>query len=203
MKRISKVFSVIALCALMLFMTACGSGSKEKFKHGTVSGSTYTSDFIGVKATFGSGWTFYTEAQLAQANGVSDMSASSIESAFSKTGTINEMMVLKEDGTSVNIVVQDCTKTGKLKEDTYFTSVGLDMIKTQLESMGAKASLSAGTVTFLGKSARCINASMTMNGVTVYMIQVPIFKDDYIASITFGSVNKSDLPSLVAMFTAA
>lgn len=198
MKKASRIFSLIALCALMFLMTACGG---QKFTHGKISGSSYTSDFLGVKATFGSEWTLYTDGQTAAYNGLSDMSASSIESKFKQSGTIYDMVVARPDGASVNIVIQDTKKTGRLKEDDYFTT-GLELLKIQLESTGAKATLKADTASFLGKSTRCIKVAMTMSGVTIHMIQIPIFKGDYIASITFGSRNESDLPGFLAMFTA-
>lgn len=183
----------------MFLMTACGGG--QKFKHGTISGSSYTSDFLGVKATFGSDWMLYSDSQTAAYNGLSDMTDKSIQSKFDQNGTIYDMVVARSDGASINIVVQDTKKTGKLKEETYFTT-GLDLIKMQLEATGAKVSLKADTATFLGQSTRCIKVSMTLNGVTVHMIQVPIFKGDYVSSITFGSLKESDLPTFMAMFTA-
>lgn len=199
MKKASKLFSLVMLCALMFLMTACGGG--KKFTHGTISGSTYTSDFLGLKATFGSEWDLYSDSRTAAYNGLSDMSASSIETSFKNNGTIYDMVVAKPDGSSMNIVIQDTTKTGSLKESDYFTK-GVDLLKTQLEATGAKATVRADTTTFLGKSTRCIKVQMTMNGVTVHMIQVPIFKGDYIASITVGSLNENDLPSFMATFKA-
>lgn len=198
MKKVSRIFSLIALCALMLLMTACGG---QKFTHGTISGSTYKSDFLGLKATFGSEWDLYSDSRTAAYNGLSDMSASSIETAFKNNGTIYDMVVAKQDGSSINIVIQDTTKTGSLKESDYFTT-GVELLKRQLEATGAKATVGTDSVDFLGKSTRCITVKMSMSGITMYMIQVPIFKGDYIASITFGSLTESDLPGFMEMFTA-
>lgn len=198
MKKVSKLFSLISLCVLMLLMTACGGGG-QKFTHGTISGSSYTSGFLGVKVTFGSDWTLYSDGQTAAYNGLSDMSESSIKSKFEQMGTIYDMLAVKPDGSSINIVVQDTKKTGKLKEDTYFTT-GLELLKQTLEASGAKVSLKEDSVSFIGKPTRCIKAQMTHQGITVHMIQIPVFKGDYIASITFGALKESDLSSYMAMF---
>ena len=201
MKRIGKVLSVIMLCAAMLFLAACGK-EKEKFTHGSVGASSYSNSFLGLSVSLDSDWTITTDSELASLNGLSDMSAANVEASFEKNGTIQEMMAAKEDGTSMNIVVQDTTKTGSLTEDGYFTT-GLELLKTQLEATGAKANVKAADVTFLGTSTRAIDVEMSMSGVTVYMYQVPIFKGDYITSITVGSLTKADLDSLLAMFKAA
>lgn len=198
MKKASRLFSLIALCALMFLMTACGGGG-QTFAHGKISGSSYTSDFLKVKATFSSEWMLYTDSQLAAYNKMSDMSSDSIKSKFKQDGTIYDMVVARSDGASMNVVIQDTTKTGKMEEDMYFTT-GLELLKIQLESTGAKTTLKADSISFLGQNTRCIKVTMSMNGLTMYMIQIPIFKGDYIASITFGSRNEADLPGLVAMF---
>lgn len=201
MKNARRILSIIALCALMFLMTACGGG--QSFPHGKIGGSSYTSEFLGFKAKFGSEWELYSDSQTAQYNKMSDMSESSIKSQFDKVGIVYDMVAAKPDGSSVNICVQDTKKTGKMKEEDYFTT-GLELIKKTLESTsGAKVSLKADSVNFLGKATRCIKVQMSLNGVTVHMIQIPVFKGDYIASITFGSVNESDLPAFLAMFSAA
>lgn len=198
MKKASRIISVILMCALMLLMTACGG---TKFKHGTIGGSTYTSDFLGVKAKFSSEWNLFSDAEMAKYNGITDMSDSSIKSKFKQSGTIYDMMVARSDGASINIVIQDTKVTGKLKEDTYFTT-GLEIVKKQFEAMGANVSLKADTTIFCGKSTRCIKLVMSMSGLTMHMIQIPIFKGDYIGNITFGAFDESDLSGFMAMFSA-
>ena len=186
----------------MLLLAACGSGENATFTHGSVGSSSYSNSFLGLSISFDSDWTMTSDKELASMNGISDMSAANVQTAFDKNSTLQEMMASKADGTSINIVVQDTSKTGKMKEDEYFTS-GLDLIKMQLEATGATVNIKADTVMFLGSSARAINVEMSMSGVTVYMYQIPIFKGNYISSVTVGSLNKADLSSLLAMFKAS
>lgn len=200
MKRISKIFSVIMVCALMILTTACGKDNTS-FTHGTWNGTTYTSKFLGMKATVGSDWVITSDAELATAFGISDMSDSNIQSVLDKLGTITEMMATKPGGSSVNITIQDFNTTGgKMNEDEYFKS-GIELLKQQLS--GYNATAEEGKVVFLGKSTRCINITLPVSGQTVYEVQIPVFKSHYIASITFAATTKADAEQLLGIFTAA
>lgn len=201
MQKVRKVFTVILVCSLMLFTTACKKGDTP-FKHGTVSGSTYTSEFLGIKVQAGSGWTMLSDADLAKSNGISDMSESSIQSVFDKGVYIAEMMMSKKDGVSINFTVQDNDKSLSFSEKEYFTT-GVELIKAQSDAQGFGSDVKKSSVNFLGKSTNCIELSLTMSGTTIHQIQIPIFKSHYTASLTFNSLNKSELQSLVDMVTAA
>lgn len=193
MKKICKLFSIIALCALMLLMTACGG---KKFTHGTISGTTYTSKFLGLKASFDSDSIILTDEQLASAFGIPDMSSANIQKVFDKTGAITEMSVILAGGDTVSIVVLDRKKTDALVGDEYFNQA-----KQKLE--GENIQVSLGNVNFLGKSTRCIEDSMTILGKTVYETMIPIFKDDYIAVVSFNSTKKDNIKPLIDRFKAA
>lgn len=192
---------MISVCVLTLLMSACKKDNTP-FKHGTVSTGAYTSEFLGIKIQGGSDWTMMTDADLAKGNSISDMSESSIQSVFDNGRYITEMMITKTDGSSINITVQDNEKTLSVSEKEYFTD-GIDLIKAQFDAAGYACDAKKGSVKFLGKSTDCIELSLTVSGTTVHEIQIPIFKSHYTASITFGSLNKSDLQSFVDMVTAA
>lgn len=191
MKKTSRIISVIALCALMLFMTACGG---KRFEHGTTSGTTYTSKFLGLKADFGSGCMFTSDDILAMAFNIPDMSAENIQKAFEKTGAITEMSVILAEGDSVSIAVYDRKKAGLPVGDEYFDSAKQKLLEENIP-------VSLGTVDFLGKSTRCIEYSITVLGKTFYETEVPIFKGDYIAVVAFSSAQKSSIKPLIDRFT--
>ena len=180
-----------------------GSEAAGAFTHGSVTASSYSNSFLGLGISFDADWVMTTDAELATLNGIADMSAENIEKAFGRSGTIQEMMATKGDtGTSTNIVVQNTLNTGSMTEDQYFTA-GIELLKTQLEATGVSVVVNADTATFLGSSMRAIYVEMSAEGTTVYMYQVPIFMDNFIISVTVGSLNKADLPGLLAMYTAA
>lgn len=200
MRKTGKVFLAISVCVLTLLMSACKKDATS-FKHGTVSANSYTSDFLGIKIQAGSGWTMLSDADLAKLNSVSDMSESNIRSVLDK-GAITEAMVTKDNGSSITItVVQDDDKTISVSEEEYFND-SIDFIKSQFGAAGYTYDVKKSSVNFLGKSTDCLELSLTVVGTTVHEIQIPIFKSHYTASISFESLNKSDLQTILDMFTA-
>ena len=202
MNRTRKAFLVIMACVVMLFATACGKNDSSSFKHGSWSGSTYTSEFLGIKIPAGSDWTITSDTELAQAFGVSDMSDSSIKSIFDKGGVLTEMMAGNDDGTSINITVQDNTGIEGFSEAQYLDSA-MELVESQFEAFGLSCTAQKKSVDFLGKSTDCIELAVEVSDQTIYELQIPIFKSHYTASITFASFNKSELNTLVSSVTAA
>lgn len=197
MNKTRKILLAVMACVVLLFATACGKDNTP-FSHGSWSGNTYTSEFFGIKVQLGSDWTAVSDADLARSSGIPDMSETSIRSRFDKGAALYEMMAVRSDGTSMNITIQDSDKTVSLSEEQFFTA-GIPLIKSQFEAAGYKCSVEKDTVYFLGKTVDCISLSLTANNVTVHEILVPVFKSHYTASINFGSLNKADLFSLMAM----
>ncbi|MDE6733571.1 MAG: hypothetical protein K2J77_11955 [Oscillospiraceae bacterium] len=192
MKKASRIFSLILLCTLMLLMTACGG---KKFSHGTISGTTYTSKYIGLKASFDSDSIIFTDETLARGNGISDMSDKNIRKAFEKDGSISEMIVITTAGDTVDITVHDRKTLGLPDEEEYFETA-----KQHLAEENIFASI--GTVDFLGKSTRSIEYSMTILGDTSYDLLIPIFKDDYVVIVSFSSAQKDNIKPLINRFKA-
>lgn len=201
MNRTIKIFSAVAVCVMMLFVTACGKKDNTPFSHGTWSGNTYTSQFFGLKVETGSDWTALSDADLAKRSGISDMSESSIRSRFEKGRSVYEMMTIKNNGSSMNIVIQDSDETISWTEKDFFTAA-VPLFKAQFDAQGFKSSVVKDTVNFLGKNANCLNIVLTKDNVTVYEIMIPVFKSHYTACISVGSLNKSELYTLLGMFTA-
>lgn len=201
MNKTRKVFTAIALCVMMIFVTACQKKDNTPFKHGSWSGNTYTSEFFGIKIQLGADWIAIDDANLAKSVGISDMSESSIRSVFEKGGSIYEMMAAKTNGSSITISVQDSDQNIALSEKDFF-ELGIAIIKAQYEALGQKCTVEMGTVMFLGNSTKCLDITLTQNGTTVYCILIPLFRSHYTSCITFGSLSKPDLYSLVAMASA-
>lgn len=200
MNRTRRILMVISVCVIMLLTSACKKDNTP-FKHGTLSANAYTSEFLGIKIQAGSGWTMISDADIAKSNKISDMSESSIQTVFDKGLYITEMMITKDDGSSINITVQDNDKTISFSEKEYF-STGIDLIKAQFDAAGYTCDIKKGNVNFLGKGTDCIELSLTVAGTTVYEIQIPFFKSHYTASLTFASLKKEDLYPLLEMVTS-
>ncbi len=74
MKRIStRILAMLLVCTLVFALAACttapinvnvNSDSEKPFARGTVSGSDYTSDYIGLTLHAPDGWSYYTDDQI-------------------------------------------------------------------------------------------------------------------------------------------
>lgn len=199
MKRFGRIFLVLAACVMMLLTTACKKDNTP-FTHGSIIGKTYTSNFFGIKATVSSDWTMMTDTDVAKLNSLKDMSATNIQTVFDRGAYIYEMYATKSDGSSINIVVQDNDKSISFSEKQYFASAK-DLIESTFKASGYDCTVSEGKVNFLGKDTRCLEVTMSNKSMTVYELQIPIFKSHYTATVTFGSTKKGALESIVKMFT--
>ena len=176
--------------------------------HGTWSGKTYTSAFLGIKGEFPSDWVVTSDSDLASAIGATGMSADSMKTALNSVGTVTEMKAATADqSSSVNIVIEDTNKTKTPNEsDKYFSTMPA-VAQQQLEAVGEalgvsmKANVSESSVSFLGEDTKCLYIILTVDGSDVHEIQVPIFKDNYVVNITFAAPTKAEAEALVASFT--
>lgn len=178
--------------------------------HGTWSGKTYTSAFLGIKGEFPSDWVVTSDSDLASAIGATGMSADSMKTALNSVGTVTEMMAATADqSSSVNIVIEDTSKTQTPNESGKYFSTMPAVAQQQLEAVGEalgvsmKANVSESSVSFLGEDTKCLYIILTVDGSDVHEIQVPIFKDNYVVNITFAAPTKAEAEALVASFTKA
>lgn len=199
MCKTRNVFLALAACVVMLFATACGN--KDSFKHGSWSGMTYTSEFLGIKIQLDSDWMVTSDEIIAKGIGVSDMSDSNIRSVFDKGRPITEMYALRYDASSISITVQDNDTAGVLSEEDFFSEENISRLKADFDETGS-CSVYKNTVRFLGKDTDCIDLSYTMLNISSCEIIIPVFISHYTAIITFSANDRTDLASLIGMATA-
>ena len=204
MGRTRNVFLALTVCVVMLFAAACGNKSNT-FKHGSWSGNTYTSKFLGIRIQLGSDWMVTSDDILAMAIGISDMSDGNIRTVFDEGRPITEMSALRSDASSISITVQDNDTAGVLSEQDFFSEDNISRLKADFEGSGAECTVYKDTVRFLGKDTDCINLSYTALSplnISSCEIIIPVFISHYTAIITFSANSRSDLASLIGMAAA-
>ena len=200
MNRTRKIFLAIVACAVMLFVTACGSSAP--FTHGTWSGDrTYTSEFFGFQLRLNITWIPISDANLAKTAGIRDMSESSMKAHLDGGGTIYELIVMTSPSRSIIITVRDNKKNSSMSEKEFFDA-GQTEIKGQYISSGYVCLGEKSSVNFLGKATDCVKYSASKDGKTMHYITVPVFKDNYTACVEFGSQDEADLAKMAAMAAA-
>lgn len=202
MKKASKIFSLVLLCALMLLMTACGGKDSATYTRGKWSGSTYTSTFLGFKTTPGSEWSITSDENLAKMAGITDFSDSNVKKTLDSGMYIPEVALFKPNGASITIAVQDNNKASVKITEADYTQSGADVVQAQMSQLGVTCTVTPGTVSFLGKSTKCLEVAAYMQGEEAHEIQVPIFVGSYVASVTFAARTKAELYDEISMIKA-
>lgn len=174
-----------------------------KFVHGAVSGTTYTSSFLGLEAAFGDGWTILTDEELAGTNNIGDMSDENANKALDTNAVLYEMMAAKNESTSVNIVIENLnlTNNGKALSEEEYADLSAKNLKAQFEAVGfTDVELDKAAVGFMGKEMTCLNVKLTNEGKDIYEKLFPVSNGAYMGIITFAAADENELTEMMSLF---
>lgn len=203
MKKLKLAFTGVALSAIMLF-TACGNDvEKVEFSHGTVSGTTYTSELIGTKADFGEDYTFTSDEDLAQMNGIDDFSKENVDNAFSVNGIVYDLFVADAENNNVNVLFEDLERLNRASLDEQgYVDASLPTLKDQLESAFTVDSIDQEKITFLGSEVPCLKITLDVAGTKLYEYQTYKKVGQYMCVFTATSFSADGANELINKFTA-
>ncbi len=176
------------------------SSSNSDFDLGNVDGNIYSNSFLGIMCEVDSDWHFYTERELAALNNMTfdnleDSGYTATQEAL-ENGTIYIIMYTQnqENLDSLNITLQylgfDITDYYSLEA---LIDNSLPNLQISLTAQGMKdVSATRTTTTFLGETVPCAEITGFINDTPIYEKQIYILVDDYIATITVGSISGED-----------
>lgn len=197
-----KIIAAILMCGALALSTGCSSG--EKFSHGTAEGLVYTSDYLEFKAELAEGWEFAADSDLAQANGVDDMSDDNAAKALKSRGVLYEMMAAKDNGTSnVNLVIEnlDVTQLGRKLTSEQYVDLALPSITSQYSAAGlTDVEAEKSSVSFLGSETACINTTVRNDGSELHQTMIPVNKGSYMLIVTFTAPDTDGISAQLEMF---
>lgn len=228
MKHLKPIFAFAAALALLFTLCACGSTESnapsttestepsttqssqptgQEISLGTVTGSRYENDSIGLACEPGSGWYIYSKDEIAQLSGLvkENVSDEDLLKLMENNGTVIVFYAAKDDGAnSVNITV---TNTGNQLEGVVTEEQLLDATLPQIEqaypSLGYDdLEIGTDTVTFAGTSHPCIVVSATVNGAQLYQRQVFLLKGTCSVCVTSSSYFTDTTVEQLALFEA-
>ena len=203
MKNLKIAAAGIAVCIGMLF-TAC-SAAETEFKHSTVDESgKYTCEVLGIGADFDTDiWTFYTDSEIAAANGASSASDEDLKAALKKNAGLQDMMAMQEDGTNIMLVYEDtnASRVGNISEDAYISS-SMEMLEEQLKGMFDNISSKKTTVTVAGTSHTAADISGESYGVPVYSRYIAIRNGNLVGLLTINAFSSEEIDEITGMFYA-
>lgn len=169
--------------------------AQTAYQYGTWSGDVYTSDFFGYKLHL-SGWTKDDDAQIAERNGIDDISK--LNDAVKKSTSddaVYEVYAQKPDATT--LVVGANRYNGRTLDE---------YVKSNANGLKANTNVTdvtVGEAELAGESRPCVTAKQATDSADVYVTMVFFQNGDYFDMISLASLSQSDLqPTLEALFNA-
>ncbi len=183
---------------------AAASSGEESLILGTTKDGTYTNTFIGVGCVLGDEWTYYTDEQIREMNGIAlDALDDEIANMVKQAEIIYDMTATADEGNvSINILFQNLSKFGDIEfSESDFVDAGIEGLKMSLESMGLTINeCTRVEVKFAGSDRYATYVHSTYEGIDIYQEIIYIMKDGYVCCITLVCKTANNLSKLADCF---
>ena len=179
------------------------NGATDGFVHGNVAQSSYSSEFLGIKADFADGWVCAADDMLAENNGISDMSAENVNSALDTKAILYELIATTEGISNVNIVIENLniTNGGKALSGEEYIELAFDNVTASFKSLGIEeVDAEKSKINFLGSEMACMKTKLANQGQEMVQVMIPINKGTYMGIVTFSGETEDDITSAMGMF---
>ena len=177
------------------------SGSeKVEYSHGSFDeNGKYTNKFIGIGADFNTDeWIAFDDDYLSAYNG-GVSSEADLKSRVESGNMVYEMMVGKETGSNINVVIQ---KIGSSVTEEEYIDYNLEVIEDQLESTGTMEDPHASkkSVSFAGASRFALDVEGSSDGLELYERIIAIQKGDYMCMVTITAQSNGERDEFTSIF---
>ena len=200
MKLLKKSSILLALClACVLVLAACGQ-KKDNFSRGTISGNKYSNSFMGIQFEAPSDWTFATDAELAQDNGLSEDEFVDNFNTLVKNQQLYDMYAQRSDGTNISIIVQNAKGVSKssLKKEIENAAPSVEEALSQQGATDISWKMSDVSIPL--KDYAVLDVSSKLSGIAIYQKQVYALVDDYAYINTLTCVGEDESDEIYGYF---
>ena len=217
MKKFSRFAALLLALLLAMSLAACGKKTDggdpdpaptKEFSAGKVDGSTYTNEYFGFSVTLSedSGWTYFTDEQIAQVTGQTAelFDSDHITEAYDSGKVIMEMYAMRDDYATVNVTVAKLSNVNVvLLDEEGYVDASLTTLPDQLTTAGyTDLAAAKTTVSFAGAEHYAIAVSAVVQDVPVYELMACVMIDDYVAVITACTYGEDTTADILAAFQA-
>lgn len=222
-----RVFAMVLTAGLLLCLCACAeepqvteptqtaapttvpattAGAKDP-QMGEFADGTYTNDFLGICCKVNEEWTVYSDAQLAQLNGLvlDTMTDADIVEQLKKSNVAHLFYATADgDHNSVNVVLEKVgVFNGILLDEKTYIAVSAEQLPAALQSMGlTDVTAEETTVSFVGVDHAAVRVYGKFSGVDFYEKIVCIKVGNYFGLVTVASYHEDKTDALLDMFAA-
>lgn len=162
----------------------------------TISGNTLKSDTFKIQATLGDDWTFGSDSDVADLNGMTGTSAADFEKAYKENNMFYDSLAKTSTGSNFIVVIPNPDKFGSIAaSEKAYAEATLEGIKN------IDSSAKVSTVTFAGKSHSAIKVTNNSMGMTFEQCMVFVKSGRNICMITFTCFSDEELEEVMGWFT--
>lgn len=223
----NRLFSAIFALIVLLCLCACSPGEPETSANtapptttapkqtqpdredpqlGSFADGVYTNDFLGIRCEIGDGWSVYSDAQLAQLNGLllDTMTDAELVEQLKKSNVAHLFYATADNGyKSMNVVLENIgVVNGVLLDEKSYMALSVEQLPTALQSMGlSNVTVEAATVHFAGADRAGVRVHGVLSGVDFYEKIVCIKVESYFGLVTVASYQEDITDTLLTMFT--
>ena len=164
----------------------------------------FTDEMFGIGADFDTDeWMVMGDDFLAPYNGYAT-TEEELKSRLEKGNMVYEMMVGKESGSNVNLVVQNFGALGLIFTEEEYIDFSLDTVEDELESSGTMTNphASKSSITFAGASRYALDVEGSSDGFDLYERIIVIKKGKYMGMITITAQDEKERDEFTKLFYA-
>lgn len=201
-----KTLALLLLLISIVSLFACGKSERKKeFTHGTVTGSTYVSDFADLTLTVPASWRFYSDEELAESmNVTADLFTDSEKFHEAALESVMDMMAVDETtGNNVNLTFENLKiSTGLTVSEEKYAESFCNTLTDGYAELGATATCSDPvSVTLAGKTYQKILADVSLNGFSIKQACYVRKTNGYALAIAFTIMDGTAVSDFEAMFS--
>ena len=176
--------------------------TEPDFSMGKSTGNTYKNDFLGISCTLPADWVFYTDEQIKQLNNVvGDYVDESVKEQLKNAAIIYDMQAAKP-GSSVGVNME---KLNALQiaglNIKQVLEAQIPTIKDMYSQMGyTETKVTYDKVTVDGKEFDCLKLAAKNQGVDFALVSFAFRKNNYLATVSVGTIEASQLDTILGYF---
>ena len=176
--------------------------TEPDFSMGKSTGNTYNNNFLGLSCTLPADWVFYTDEQIKQLNNVvGDYMDESVKDQLKNATVIYDMQAATQ-GSSVGVNMEklNALQIAGLNIKQVLESQ-IPTIKDMYSQMGYTVTKAEyDKVTVDGKEFDCIKLTAKIQGMDFVLVSFAFRKSNYLATVTVGTVDASQLNAILGYF---
>ena len=181
----------------------------QAFSVGTTLNNTYVNEFFGLGVTLDENWTFSTQQEIEDLNGITAdlINDESFQRALESGNVYTDMMATADDGlVSINATIEKLGVMNSLAldENTYIdVALSSSDFEEAFESMGVPlVVLEKSTAVLAGVEHPCIFLEGDVEGISLFEKIIPVKVGSYVLAITVCTVGENIIDGLLAFFYA-